>query len=110
MQRRFKYNNRRNEDNIDYNSMYQAYFRDLKDLGFSLYSLSIAIGLNQHSLDYLLQGYFSKPLKFEHVYKTSVLTGIPFDLSKYGNLGISKTDLVLTLEQKESTIKHKKNK
>ena len=110
MQRRFKYNNRRNEDNIDYNSMYQAYLRDVKDLGFSLYSLSIAIGLNQHSLDYLYQGYFTKPLKFEHIYKVSTITGIPFDLSKYGHLGISRTDLVLTLEQKEPTIKHAKNK
>lgn len=106
---RYKYDDRR-LNGIDFNSMYQAYLRELKEQGISLYSLAVAVGLHHHSFNQLEQGRFSKPMRFEHILKASILTGIPFDLSKYQHLAGSKEAIIRQLEGVEPTKKHNKNK
>ena len=110
VQTRYKYDDRRKIVRFNYNAMYRAYLRDLKEQGISLYSLAIAIGLNHHSFNQLEQGRFTKDLRFEHILKASLLSGIPFDLSNYIHLAGSKEDLIKELESIQPTKKHKKNK
>lgn len=107
-QERFKYDLRKYIEGIDYNSVYAAYLNEVKDLGFSLYSLSVAVGLNHHTLDYVSKNLFQKPLSYKYIMEVSILTGYWFDLSRYQHLIISKDDLLKILEQKQPTKRRKK--